>query len=66
VIAMGWIVAEYVLVPAIRFDFANPVAALQNWNQQPLWFLIGLAMVVLALRVASGGWRGILHAAHLA
>lgn len=66
VIAMGWIVGEYVLVPAIRFDFANPAAALQHGNQQPLWFLIGLAMAVLALRVVPGGWRGMLHEAHLA
>ena len=31
-----------------------------------LWFLISLAMAVLALRVVPGGWRGMLHEAHLA
>jgi len=61
VIMMGWIVGEYLLIPEIRF-FANLAT---NW-QQGLYFLVGLVMVVLALRVIPGGWHGMLHAAHLA
>ena len=61
VIMMGWIVGEYLLIPEIRF-FSNLAT---NW-QQGLYFLVGLVMVVLALRMIPGGWRGMLHAAHLA
>ena len=61
VIMMGWIVGEYLLIPEIRF-FSNLAT---NW-QQGLYFLVGLVMVVLALRVIPGGWHGMLHAAHLA
>jgi hypothetical protein len=61
VIMMGWIVGEYMLIPEIRF-FSNLAT---NW-QQGLYFLVGLVMVVLALRVIPGGWHGMLHAAHLA
>lgn len=61
VIVMGWIVGEYLLIPEIRF-FSNLAT---NW-QQGLYFLVGLVMVVLALRVIPGGWHGMLHAAHLA
>lgn len=64
VIMMGYIIVEYVLVSALRFDFANPAASVQQGNQQPLWFLIGLVMAVLALRVVPGGVRDMLHTAH--
>jgi hypothetical protein len=61
VIMMGWIIGEYILLPITRFNFADPT----TW-QQGLYFLVGLAMAVLALRVVPGGWRGMLHTAHLA
>ncbi len=61
VIMMGWIVGEYMLIPEIRL-FSNLAT---NW-QQGLYFLVGLVMAVLALRVIPGGWRGMLHVAHLA
>jgi hypothetical protein len=60
-IMMGWVVGEYILIPQTRF-FSNLAT---NWPQG-LYFLVGLAMVVLALRVIPGGWRGMLHAAHRA
>jgi hypothetical protein len=59
VIMMGWVIGEYILVPDIRFSFTD----LATW-QQGLFFLVGLAMAVLALRVISGGWRSTLHTAH--
>lgn len=61
VIMMGWIAGEYVLLPDIRFSF---VAFGWAWLQ-PFYFLIGLAMAVLALRVLPGGWRSLPRAAHL-
>ena len=61
VIMMGWAIGEYILVPDIRFSFTD----LATW-QQGLFFLVGLAMVVLALRVAPSGWRGMLQTAHFA
>jgi hypothetical protein len=55
---MGWIVGEWLLVPAVRFDFADVQASLRQMTwQQPFYFLVGLAMVLLAARVAPGGWR---------
>src|SRR5437016_5454698 len=67
VLMMGWIVGEYILVPAIRFNFADIGASIQQvtW-QQPLYFLVGLAMAVLALRIVPGGWRQLPRTAHLA
>jgi hypothetical protein len=64
---MGWIAVEWVVVPPVRFDFLDIGRSIQQvtW-QQPLYFLVGLAMFVLALRVAPGGWRGLQRAAHLA
>jgi hypothetical protein len=59
-IMMGWIIGEYILVPDIRFSLTD----LTTW-QQGLYFFVGLAMAVQALRVAPSGWRGMLHAAHL-
>ncbi len=60
VIMMGWIVDEWILLPTNLFtNFAK------NWAQAE-YFLVGLAMVVLAVRVAPSDWRGMLHAAHLA
>jgi hypothetical protein len=35
-------------------------------RKQGLFFLVGLAMAVLALRVNAGGWRSMLRTAHLA
>ena len=61
VIMMGWIIGEYILIPQIRF-FSNLAT---NW-QQGLFFLVGLVMAVLALRVIPSSWRGMLHTAHLA
>lgn len=53
-IMIGWIVGEMLLLPTNLFtDFAT------GWLQG-VYLLVGLAMVVLALRAAPGGWRGIL------
>src|SRR5215470_14715202 len=55
---MGWIAGEWILVPAIRFDFGDIGRSIQQMTwQQPLYFAVGLAMFVLALRVVPGGWR---------
>lgn len=60
-IMMGWEIGEYILLPIARFTFTNPT----TW-QQGLFFLVGLAMAVLALRVNASGWRSMLRTAHLA
>ncbi len=53
-IMIGWIVGEMTLLPTNLFtDFAT------GWLQG-VYLLVGLAMVVVALRAAPGGWRGIL------
>jgi hypothetical protein len=60
VIMMGWIVGEMMLLPSSLFtDFVENLA-------QAEYFLVGLAMIVLVVRVAPSGWRGMLHTAHLA
>ena len=58
-IMMGWVIGEYILLPIARFSFIDPT----TW-QQGLFFLVGLAMAVLALRVNAGGWRSMLRTAH--
>lgn len=60
-IMMGWIIGEYILVPAVRVGLNEPASWLQ-----PLMFVIGLAMLVLGIRVAPGGWRSLPRIAHLA
>ena len=60
-IMVGWIVGEYILVPAVRVTLNEP----SSW-QQPLYFVIGLAMVVLAVRLVPGGWKSITHIARAA
>lgn len=60
-IMMGWIVGEYILMPNARFGLAVLDA---SWLQ-PLYFLVGLAMAALALRILPGGWRSLPHAARL-
>lgn len=53
-IMIDWIVGEMTLLPTNLFtDFAT------GWLQG-VYLLVGLAMVVLALRVTPGGWRGML------
>ncbi len=53
-IMIGWILVECALLPSSVFvDFAK------NWAQAE-YLLVGVAMVVLAVRVAPGGWRGML------
>lgn len=53
-IMIGWIVGEMTLLPTNLFtDFAT------GWLQG-VYLLVGLAMVALALRVAPGGWCGML------
>lgn len=51
-IMIGWIVGEVLLI-----DRFTPSTA--YWAQAE-YLLVGLAMVALALRVAPGGWRGML------
>ncbi len=51
-IMIGWIVGEVLLI-----DHFTPSSA--YWAQGE-YLLVGLAMVVLALRAAPGGWRGML------
>jgi len=51
-IMVGWIVGEVLLI-----DHFTPSAA--YWAQGE-YLLLGLVMVALALRVAPGGWRGML------
>jgi hypothetical protein len=52
-IMIGWIVGEVLLI-----DSVTPSSA--YWPQAE-YLLVGVAMVALALRVAPGGWRGMLH-----
>lgn len=51
-IMMGWIIGEYIVIPAVRMTLNEP----SSW-QQTLYILIGLAMAALAVRVApaAGG-----------
>jgi len=58
---LGWNIDEYILLPIARFTFTDPA----TW-QQGLFFLVGLAMAVLALHVNAGGWHSLLRTAHLA
>jgi hypothetical protein len=61
-IMAGWIVGEVVILDALA---ANQAFSPYFWLQ-PFYFVVGMAMVLLALRLAPGGWRGLARRAHLA
>jgi len=50
-VMIGWIIGEYLLVPAIRWTPGEPTTWLQ-----PFYLAVGVGMVALALRIAPDAW----------
>lgn len=61
-IMAGWIVGEVVILDVFA---TNQTLSPYFWLQ-PFYFVVGVAMAALAIRLAPDGWRGLAHQAHLA
>ena len=55
-IMAGWIVGEVLILDV--FAGSNQPFSPYFWLQ-PFYFVVGIAMAALAMRVAPGGWRGL-------